>query len=145
MSQGMRFTVLTWQSSWFYCVGSIETWQSGSGWQCGGWEGVRFLMRRKGIEGVGVAVWFVSLLGCYFIADCSQISWHQKCSVSSKGKYLCSVTSRQHHESWVQFCTQVFFHCQSFLLHFSFLSCIFSDWLQPGLQRINEGPESLLT
>lgn len=35
---------------------------------------------------------------------------------------------------------EVFFHFQ-----FNFLSCIFSYWLQPGLQRINEGPEPLQT
>lgn len=51
--------------------------------ECGGWEGVRFLLQGKGVEGLLVAVCSVSLLGCYFIADCSQISWHQKFSVLS--------------------------------------------------------------
>lgn len=82
-------------------------------WECGGWEGVRFLMQGKAIEGLGVAMCSAGLPACYFIADCSQISWHRRCSVSSKCKYLCRVTSSRHHERWVWFCTQV--------LHWSFL------------------------
>lgn len=80
----MRFTVPTWQSSWFYYVACIETWQAEMGdtiWERGGWEGLGFLVQRKGVEGLRLAVCSVRLLGCYFIADCSQISWHQKCSV----------------------------------------------------------------
>lgn len=72
------------------------------------------------------------------VADCSQNSGHQQCSVSSECKCLCSVAWLQPSESWGQarWCcslparaylaeiSELFFCCQSCLLCFGFLSSI---------------------
>lgn len=123
-----------------YYVVHIETWENRNEWQnLSVWRLGRSWVHNLEGEVERVTVWCISSLGCYLIADRSQSPstrsalCPQGASISAQLPSSSSMRAECRHTAGERIlcrtpCTQVFFHCQSSLLHFSFLSCIFSDW-----------------